>query len=157
MSTKKLLMFVVNAGFAEEIIDISRKQGARGATILNARGGGAIHKSIMGITIDSEKELVLSVVDEELVSPIMYAVTAEAGIGSPAHSICFVLPVENMTGTVANMVPPQLDEEKLEGVEQLKGEERRVSLERRQGLERRQRTERRQSPERRHGGDRRHK
>ncbi len=103
MSTMKALMIVVNAGFAEEIVDITRKLGAGGATILNARGEGSTHKTIMGITIDSEKELVLSVVDAETVQPILDAIVKEAGIGTPAHGVCFVLPVENMTGTVAEM------------------------------------------------------
>ncbi len=60
----------------------------------------------MGITIDSEKEIVLSVVDAEMVTPILDAIVDEAGIGTPAHSVCFVLPVENMTGTVAAMTQP---------------------------------------------------
>ena len=105
MNTRKLLLIVVNAGFAEEVIDITRRLGASGATILNARGEGSIHKTILGITVDSEKEMVVCVVDADIVAPIMDAIAAEAGIGTPAHGVCLVLPVENMTGTIATQAP----------------------------------------------------
>ena len=51
----KVLFVIINAGFAEEIVSITRELGARGATILNARGEGATAQTILGITIDSEK------------------------------------------------------------------------------------------------------
>lgn len=111
MSTMKALLIVVNAGFAEEIVEITRRIGARGATILNARGEGPLHKTIMGITIDSEKEMILSVVDAEMVTPILDTVVDEAGIGTPAHGVCFVLPVENMTGTLASMAAKEPESE----------------------------------------------
>ena len=54
MENMKALFIVVNSGFAEEIIDIAREEGARGATILNVRGVGLNVKKIMGIPVDSE-------------------------------------------------------------------------------------------------------
>jgi nitrogen regulatory protein PII len=95
----KALFIVVNAGFVDEIIDIARAEGARGATIINARGEGLNVEKIMGITVDSEKEMVLSLVDEDTAEKIMAAVKEKAGICTPAHGVCFMLPVEKMTGT----------------------------------------------------------
>ena len=102
MENMKALFVIVNAGFAEEIVDIARGVGAGGATILNARGEGATLKTIMGITVDSEKEIVLSVVDGETVAKIMDAVKNKAGIGTPAHGVCFFVPVGKMTETVSS-------------------------------------------------------
>ena len=97
MENVKALFVVVNCGFAEEIINLARSCGARGATILHARGVGLNVKEIMGITVDSEREIILSLVDDETASKIMAAVKEKSGISSLAHGVCFTLPVDNMT------------------------------------------------------------
>ena len=102
MENMKILYVIVNAGFAEEIVDIARAEGAGGATIMNARGGGAKQQTIMGITIDSEKEIVLCVVKKDIAIRIMDAVKETAGIGTPAHGFCYFSPVERATETVSN-------------------------------------------------------
>jgi len=97
MTNLKAIMIIVNAGFADEIVEIARNQGAGGATILHARGEGQKQKTILGITIDTEKEMVLSVVDGSLALKIMEAVKEKAGINTPAHGICFFMPVERIS------------------------------------------------------------
>lgn len=97
MENMKALFVVVNGGFSDKIIDFARKEGARGATILNARGVGLSIEKIMGITIDSEREIVLTIVDEATAEKIMTAVKNKAGLNSPAHGVCFTLPVDRMT------------------------------------------------------------
>ncbi len=97
MKELKALYVIVNAGFASEIVDIARAEGAGGATILNARGSAAKPKTILGITIDTEKEIVLSVVEAEVACKIVEAVKTKAGIGTPAHGLCFYMPVEQST------------------------------------------------------------
>ena len=93
----KALYIIVNAGFSSQIVEITRECGATGATILNARGSVAKPQTILGITIDSEKEIVLSIVKEEIANKIMEAVKENAGVGTPAHGLCFYLPVEATT------------------------------------------------------------
>ena len=34
----EVIFAIVNAGFAEDVMDVAREQGVRGGTILNARG-----------------------------------------------------------------------------------------------------------------------
>ncbi|MCL2665792.1 MAG: P-II family nitrogen regulator, partial [Defluviitaleaceae bacterium] len=57
----KLLLIVVNAGYAEEVIETAREAGAKGATVVNARGTGKNRESFLGITVDAEKEIILSI------------------------------------------------------------------------------------------------
>ena len=102
MENIKALFIIINAGFAEEIVDIVRTEGAGGATIINARGGGMKNQTILGITVDPEKEMVLTLVDVKIATKIMTAVKEKAGIGTPAHGICFFMPVEKMTQTAAD-------------------------------------------------------
>ncbi len=97
MKELKALYIIVNAGFASEVVDIARAAGATGATIINARGSVAKPQTILGITIDTEKEIVLSVVEKEVGIKIMENVKAKAGVGTAAHGLCFFVPVEMTT------------------------------------------------------------
>ena len=94
----KALFIIVNAGFAEDVIQVAREAGIKGATILNVRGEGAHHESFMGITVDTEKEMILSITDEGTAGSAMTAVKEKAGINTPAHSVCFTMPVEKVVG-----------------------------------------------------------
>lgn len=92
------LFIIVNAGYADEVIAIAREEGARGATILNARGSAPKHQVFMGITIDTEKEIVLCLTDVNTCERIMQSVRDKSGIGTAAHGVCFSLPVDKITG-----------------------------------------------------------
>lgn len=100
MRELKVLYIIVNAGFASKVVEIARNLGATGATIINARGSISKPKTILGITIDTEKEIVLSVVDKEVAIKIIDKIKLEAGGGTPAHGLCFFLPVEMSTLTI---------------------------------------------------------
>lgn len=97
MENIKALFVIVNAGFSEEIVTIAREHGARGATILNARGMGSSQQTIMGITVDDEREMILILIEEKAAVKIMSSIKANSGVETPAHGICFFMPVENMT------------------------------------------------------------
>lgn len=94
----KIVVIIVNAGFAEEIVHMAREVGARGATIINARGEGMFHRSFLGISVDTEKEMILMLAKEDTANKIMLEIKEKAGLKTPAHSICFMLPVDQMTG-----------------------------------------------------------
>jgi len=94
----KALFIVVNDGFAESVIDIAREAGVTGATILSARGEGHHHERFMGISVDTEKEVILSVADGRTAEKAMAAVKEKAGVKTPAHSVCFTMSIGNVTG-----------------------------------------------------------
>lgn len=93
----KALFIIVNAGFSAEVIEVARNAGAKGATILNARGKGKLHESFMGITIDTEKEIILCLIDSHIVNDVMAAIKEKSGRGHSANSVCFTMPVEKTT------------------------------------------------------------
>ena len=93
----KALYIIVNAGFSAEVVEIARAAGATGATIINARGSVAKPKTILGITIDTEKEIVLCVVEKDVAIRTVEQIKAKAGVGTSAHGLCFFLPVEMST------------------------------------------------------------
>lgn len=94
----KALLILVNAGHAGRVVEVARAAGAHGATILNARGEGAEHKVFMGITVDSEKEIILCLVDRPTAEAVMDAVREHAGLHTLAHAICLTLPVDRFSG-----------------------------------------------------------
>ena len=100
MKELKALYIIVNAGFSSEVVKIARSLGSTGATIINARGSVAKPKTILGITIDTEKEIILSVVEKEIAEKIANAIKQKAGVGTAAHGLCFFLPVEMSTLTI---------------------------------------------------------
>lgn len=97
-SNMKALYIIVNAGFAEQIVELVRSKGSVGATIINARGISSMHKEIMGITTDTEKEIILTLTDNETADKIMETVKQCTGCKSDAHGICFALPVTKVVG-----------------------------------------------------------
>lgn len=99
----KALYIVVNAGFAEEIVELVRAKGAAGATIINARGISSFHREIMGITTDAEKEIILTLTDNETAEKIMETIKQNFGFRSAAHGICFTLPIAKTVGLSQNI------------------------------------------------------
>ena len=98
MENMKALYIIVNAGYAQDVIEITREMGAGGATILNARGSAPRHEVFMGITLDTEKEIVLCLTAQTTAQRIMEAVKQRAGVGTPVHGVCFTTPVDSIIG-----------------------------------------------------------
>ncbi len=94
----KALFIIVNAGYTDAVMEIVRAEGASGATILNARGEGAKHESFLGITVDSEKEMIMTLVDQETAKRITAAMKETAGWKSTLRGVCFALPVDRVVG-----------------------------------------------------------
>ena len=105
----EVIFAIVNAGFAEEAMDVAREKGARGGTILNARGVAREKEAaFFGITIHAEKEILMLVVEKESRDTILNALYEEMGMNKKAQGIVFSLPVSDVAGLV------KLPEEKME-------------------------------------------
>ncbi|MBQ5916623.1 MAG: P-II family nitrogen regulator, partial [Lachnospiraceae bacterium] len=64
-----------------------------------AKGTGMeLAEKFMGVSLASEKELVLIVTQTELKNPIMQAIMKDAGLQTKAKSIAFSLPVTDTAG-----------------------------------------------------------
>ena len=65
----------MDAGFAEDVMDIAREQGARGGTILNARGvANQEAAAFFGITLHTEKEILMMVVEKTIRDGVLNAI-----------------------------------------------------------------------------------
>lgn len=97
----EVIFAIVNSGFAEEAMDVAREQGARGGTILNARGVAREDAAaFFGITIHAEKEILMMVVEKDIRDAVLSALYREMGMGKKAQGIAFSLPVSDVAGLV---------------------------------------------------------
>ena len=103
MKTNKheVIFAIVNAGFAEEVMDVARQQGVRGGTILNAHGVTKEEAAaFFGVTLHPEKEILMMVVEKEIRDKVLNAVYKEMGMAKAAQGIAFSLPVSDVAGLV---------------------------------------------------------
>ena len=104
-----VILASVNAGFAEEAMDLARQQGVRGGTILNARGVAREKEAaFFGITIHPEKEILLMVVEKSIRDKVLNTLYSRMGMGEKAQGIAFSLPVSDVAGLV--QLPEQSQE-----------------------------------------------
>lgn len=105
----EVIFAIVNSGYAEEAMNVAREQGARGGTILNARGVAREQEAaFFGITIHAEKEILMLVVDKDVRDNILNALYKQMGMNKKAQGIAFSLPVSDVAGLV------QVEEQKTE-------------------------------------------
>ena len=97
----EVIFAIVNSGYAEDAMNVAREQGARGGTILNARGVAREQEAaFFGITIHAEKEILMIVVEKSIRDNVLNALYKEMGMGKKAQGIVFSLPVSDVAGLV---------------------------------------------------------
>ncbi|MBR6614466.1 MAG: P-II family nitrogen regulator [Lachnospiraceae bacterium] len=94
-----LIIVITEPGYTNMVMDAARGAGAYGGTVIHAKGTGMeLAEKFMGVSLASEKELVLIVTKTELKNPIMQAIMKDAGLQTKAKSIAFSLPVTDTAG-----------------------------------------------------------
>lgn len=94
-----LIVTIVKKGWGDEVIKASRKAGAQGGTILYGRGTG-IHenKSILGLMIEPEKEIVLTVAQSTIADNIVDSITEAINLDEPGTGIGFIVSLKKLFG-----------------------------------------------------------
>ncbi len=94
-----LVLAVVNPGITDQVMAVAKEAGATGGTILHARGVGRENaEAFLGVSIQSEREIVAILCPRAKGPAIMQAVNASFGPKSGAKGIIFSLPVRDMMG-----------------------------------------------------------
>lgn len=101
MSEISLIVTIVQKGWGDTVLEASVKAGAHGGTILFGRGSG-IHErqKLLGIPIEPEKEVVLTVTYSDKNEEILNEIVRATGLGKPGAGIAFVVPVDKVVGVV---------------------------------------------------------
>ncbi len=107
----EVILCVVNAGFSDAVMDAAREFGARGGTVIRARGTANTEaEKIFGVSIQPEKEIVMILVDAKIKDDILNALYTAVGLKTPGQGIAFCLPVDEVVGLT--ITPPVKDESK---------------------------------------------
>ena len=105
---------IVNSGYSDAVMDAAKKLGARGGTVINARGtAGKEAETFFKITIAPEKEIVMILVPTKIKDDVLHALYKEVGLDSAGQGIAFSVPVDNVVGLTDNAaLPPKKAEKK---------------------------------------------
>ena len=95
----EVIFCVVNAGFSESVMDAAREFGARGGTVIHARGtANSEAEQLFGISIQPEKEIVMILVPSDIKDDILHALYRAVGLKTPGQGIAFSMPVDAAVG-----------------------------------------------------------
>ncbi len=95
-ASHELISVIVNAGYADDVMHAARRAGARGGTVINARGTGKEEDvKFFGITIVPEKELLLILATKKEAPAILEAVRAVPCLSERGMGIAFCMNVEH--------------------------------------------------------------
>lgn len=94
-----LIVTIVNKGFSEDVVEAAKAAGAEGGTIINGRGKG-IHENakLFGLSIEPEKEIVLTLIDKAKTVQVLSAISDAVELNKPSKGIAFVINVEKTVG-----------------------------------------------------------
>ena len=93
------IFVVVERGKAEDIVEEAKEVGASGATIFYGRGTGEKEfKKFFNLHIESSKEVIFILTEEEKKEPIIKALVKAGKLDDPGTGILFTVPVMDIIG-----------------------------------------------------------
>ena len=97
--THEVIFCIVNSGYSDDVMNVAKKFGARGGTVINARGtANKEAEAFFHITIQPEKEIVMILVPSEIKDDVLHALYNEVGLDSAGQGIAFSVPVDSVVG-----------------------------------------------------------
>ena len=99
MNKFEVVLCIVNSGYSDMVMDAAKKVGARGGTVINARGTASKEaEKLFNITIHPEKEIVMILVNSDIKNDILHTLYEHVGTSTEAQGIAFALPVDEVVG-----------------------------------------------------------
>ena len=95
-ASHQLICVIVNAGYADDVMNAARTAGATGGTVINARGTGREEDvKFFGITLVPEKGLLLILAEQAAAPDILEAIRRTPCLNEPGIGIAFCMAVES--------------------------------------------------------------
>ena len=99
----EIVFCIVNNGFSDVVMDAAKEYGAKGGTVLHARGtANKEAEKIFNITVQPEKEIVMILIPSDIKDNILHAIYKQVGLKTPGQGIAFTLPVDDVVGLTEN-------------------------------------------------------
>ncbi|HHV81112.1 MAG TPA: P-II family nitrogen regulator [bacterium] len=95
----KCIVAIVERGKADKIVDMAKKAGAKGATILYGRGTGQAEAlEFFNIHIEASKEIILILSEIDKYKPIYDTIIKVGRLNEPGTGIIFTFLVSELVG-----------------------------------------------------------
>jgi nitrogen regulatory protein PII len=97
----KLIIALVEDSTTEKVLEAARAAGATGSTVINhARGEGIEQsKTFLGLTLDTQRDVLLLLVEEHLSRPILEKISEAGEFDNQSGSgIAFQIDIEDAVG-----------------------------------------------------------
>ena len=95
-----LIVTIVRKGQKDKVVEASRAGGAKGGTIIYGTGTGKDEfNSILGVQIQPEREIVLTLASSEQKNEIMRLICEYADLYNSGNGLCFSLPAYDIIGS----------------------------------------------------------
>jgi nitrogen regulatory protein PII len=97
----KLILAFVDDQVTDKVMDAAREAGATGATVINNARGEGIEKTktFLGLTLETQRDVVLFLVEEHLSRRILEKINATAELeDKPGSGIAIQIDVEDAIG-----------------------------------------------------------
>ena len=93
------ITIIVEKGNSEYVIDAATEAGAKGGTVINARGSG-IHEvsKLLAMEIEPEKDMVLILAKKDATDAIVESIRSKLRIDEPGNGIIFIQDVNRTYG-----------------------------------------------------------
>ncbi len=99
MNAYEMILCIVDAGFSELVMDAAKEEGARGGTVIHARGtANKEAEQFFHIAIQPDKDIVMILVPTDIKDNVLHAIYRNAGLKSEGKGIAFSLPVDEVVG-----------------------------------------------------------
>ena len=101
----KVIVAALKSDVTDQVVDAAKSCGISGATIVPGRGTGMREaKTFLGLTLETQTDVVLFLAEEELVEPVMAAIQQAGRLDEHGTGVVFVLPVEQVAGIKEEIV-----------------------------------------------------
>lgn len=107
----KLIITIVKKEKAKKVVEATKKAGAKGGTTLLGNGFRADEKMrFMGIPIEREREIILTLVTDDIYPDVLNAIVKSAKLNEHKQGIAFVIDTKNVTG-ICHMIGIEIETE----------------------------------------------
>jgi len=101
MEELTLIMSIVRHGWGDRVLEASCRAGSEGCTVFLGRGVGIHEKQrILGIPVEPEKEIVMSLTYPDKTESVLEAIVQAGELDKPGAGIAFLIPVQKVVGVV---------------------------------------------------------
>lgn len=94
-----VLVAILAEDLEEKAIDVAKRSGAGGVTILDARGIGAKEKkTFFGLTYEGSQSVLVFVLEKKLSLTILKNISKELDLRNHTKGVVFTIPLEHIAG-----------------------------------------------------------